>query len=313
MTSRGWLTIGALSRATQIPPATLRTWERRYGVPKASRKPSGHRLYPPDVVEHLLAARRALARGHRAAEVLTIPPRALESWLVEAAPRPGPKAASGARAAADVSPIHERDLPAELLLPASSMDGAGLAALLRERYHALGAARFLDDCAVPFLAALSDSRRAGTLGARHEMFASARLADLLRELWRAQEETAAEPARRALAAAAFMGDHEEMPLLMGSLVASTAGFRVLYIGPGVVPEELAALAEEELLDAVLVALPTRAPQAYAFALPLDLRKKLPPRTQLWTLARGQAISAPGVLAFHTFGELARQAGGAAAM
>ena len=50
MSGKGWLTIGALSRATQIPPATLRTWERRYGVPKASRKPSGHRLYPLEAV-----------------------------------------------------------------------------------------------------------------------------------------------------------------------------------------------------------------------------------------------------------------------
>ncbi|MGH7681174.1 MAG: MerR family transcriptional regulator [Candidatus Eiseniibacteriota bacterium] len=302
MKTRGWLTIGALARAAQIPAATLRTWERRYGVPEATRKPSGHRLYPPEAVDHLLAVRRALALGHRAAEVLPLSRRALESWLSEAGPH---------AVLAGASPVQDPEDAAELLRLASSMNGLELVARLRERYAALGAARFLDGYAVPFLAGLSESRRAGAMGARHEMFATARLADLLRELWRTQDEAIGESARRTLAAAAFVGDHDEMALLMGSLTASTAGWRVLYLGPGVAPEELATLAEEAALDAALVAIPARAPQAYTFALPLDLRKKLPPRTQLWTLARGQAISAPGVLAFHTFEDLARQAGGVA--
>lgn len=301
MSGKGWLTIGALSRATHIPPATLRTWERRYGVPKSSRKPSGHRLYPLEIVDHLLAARRALARGHRAAEVLSVPSRALESWLAESELRtPVSPGAPSAGAPEDAT---------ELLRLASAMDGPGLASHWRGRYAALGPARFLDECAVPFLAALSESKRADEIGARHEMFATARLADLLRGQWRAQDEAAADSPRPTLATAGFTGDHDEMALLMGSLVTSAAGWKVLYLGPGVAPEELVALAEDAPLGAVLAAIPARAPQAYMFALPLDLRKKLPPRTELWTLARGQAISAPGVQAFHDFGDLARHAAG----
>src|SRR5206468_10370316 len=55
------LTIGALSRATGIPPATLRTWERRYDFPRSSRKPSGHRLYSTEEVPNLLRIKSALA------------------------------------------------------------------------------------------------------------------------------------------------------------------------------------------------------------------------------------------------------------
>jgi hypothetical protein len=126
----------------------------------------------------------------------------------------------------------------------------------------------------------------------------------LRELRRAPEQT---PAGPILAAAALPGDHEEMALLMGSLVASTEGWRVLYLGPGVAAVELAALAEEASLDAVLVSIPPRAPQAYAFALLLELRRKLPRRAQLWVLASGKTIPAQGVRVFETFGELASQA------
>lgn len=36
--------IGIVSRMTGIPVATLRVWERRYGFPKSTRTPGGHRL-----------------------------------------------------------------------------------------------------------------------------------------------------------------------------------------------------------------------------------------------------------------------------
>lgn len=310
MIGKGWLTIGALSRATHIPPATLRTWERRYGVPKASRKPSGHRLYPLEVVDHLLAARRALARGHRAAEVLSLPRRALESWLSDPAPRAAERRASVPIAESVSAPPAARTAnpDEELLRLASAMDGPGLTALFREQWASLGPARFLDECAAPFLLGLSEAKRAAALGARHEAFASALLGDLLRELRCTPEQVSSGP---ILASAALPGDREEMVLLMGSLIASTEGWRVLYLGPGVAAAELAALAEETSLNALLVSIPSRAPQAYAFALLLELRGKVPRRTQLWVLAPGKAISAQGVHAFQTFGELARQAGSAA--
>ncbi len=37
--------IGAVARMTNIPVATLRIWERRYGFPHSARTPGGHRLY----------------------------------------------------------------------------------------------------------------------------------------------------------------------------------------------------------------------------------------------------------------------------
>ncbi|MEO8397273.1 MAG: B12-binding domain-containing protein [Chloroflexota bacterium] len=39
------LSIGAVSRMTDIPETTLRVWERRYGFPQSARTAGGHRLY----------------------------------------------------------------------------------------------------------------------------------------------------------------------------------------------------------------------------------------------------------------------------
>jgi DNA-binding transcriptional MerR regulator len=54
-TSRADLTIGAVADQTGVAPATLRSWERRYGFPVAVRVPSGHRRYTSDHVDEVLA------------------------------------------------------------------------------------------------------------------------------------------------------------------------------------------------------------------------------------------------------------------
>lgn len=45
--------IGAVERMTDISPATLRVWERRYGFPDPERTSGGHRIYSEEEVEQL--------------------------------------------------------------------------------------------------------------------------------------------------------------------------------------------------------------------------------------------------------------------
>src|SRR5690606_27179274 len=87
----GLLSIGALSAATGIPVDTIRTWERRYGFPEAERKPSGHRVYPLAIAPRLRRITQALARGHRAAEVVPAPEAALEVLLATLPPAATPR------------------------------------------------------------------------------------------------------------------------------------------------------------------------------------------------------------------------------
>jgi CheY-like chemotaxis protein len=46
-----------------IPSATLRTWEERYGLPSPERSPGGHRLYSRDQVDQLRFVKAQLAEG----------------------------------------------------------------------------------------------------------------------------------------------------------------------------------------------------------------------------------------------------------
>ena len=45
--------IGAVARMVRVPPATLRTWEERYGTVRPARSAGGHRLYSRNDVERL--------------------------------------------------------------------------------------------------------------------------------------------------------------------------------------------------------------------------------------------------------------------
>jgi len=55
---------GAVARMLQMPAATLRIWERRYGVATPSTTASGHRLYSAAEVQRLALLRQLTSVGH---------------------------------------------------------------------------------------------------------------------------------------------------------------------------------------------------------------------------------------------------------
>jgi DNA-binding transcriptional MerR regulator len=55
---------GAVARMLRMPVATLRIWERRYGLTHAARSPSGQRLYSADDVRRLALVKQLTELGH---------------------------------------------------------------------------------------------------------------------------------------------------------------------------------------------------------------------------------------------------------
>ncbi|RPJ20970.1 MAG: MerR family transcriptional regulator, partial [Planctomycetaceae bacterium] len=78
-------TMGEVERATGVPAATLRAWERRYGVPIPGRSSGRHRLYSED---DLLMLRWLLARQKEGMSIS----RAVAAWRYQSTRR-GPAAA----------------------------------------------------------------------------------------------------------------------------------------------------------------------------------------------------------------------------
>jgi MerR HTH family regulatory protein len=59
----GIYSIGAVASMLGLPPATLRTWEERYGVVSPARTPAGQRLYSRSELDKLRFVSDAVERG----------------------------------------------------------------------------------------------------------------------------------------------------------------------------------------------------------------------------------------------------------
>jgi len=91
------LTIQQASELLSVPAPTLRSWERRYGVPVADRSSGGHRRYARVQLDQLRRMRDLIAGGRRTVEAAA---------LVKAghATTPGPLIEAFLQAARELAP-----------------------------------------------------------------------------------------------------------------------------------------------------------------------------------------------------------------
>jgi MerR family transcriptional regulator, light-induced transcriptional regulator len=296
----GLLSIGALSRATGIPVPTLRTWERRYGSPRPTRKPSGHRLYPHAQVAHLLKVAQLLARGHHPAEVLAIGPGRLDALLALAGPSvpagelvPGPPPAAG---------IGDDGLQ-EMLQAVAAFDRQALLGLLRAGWIRFGPLPFLQERVAGLMREIGTAWHSGRLGVRHEHFASACLAGFLREVREPFDRQARGP---RVIAAMLPGDAHEGGLLMAGVVLATRGCRLVYLGPDMPVEQIATAAREGDAQAVALSVSATFPPRRAAKAIAGLRAALPRRVPLWIGGAGAPKPPKGVERFETLEALDRR-------
>ncbi len=64
---------GAVARMLRMPVATLRVWERRYGVTQPALSPSGQRLYSADDVRRLALLKQLTDLGHAIGSLAALP------------------------------------------------------------------------------------------------------------------------------------------------------------------------------------------------------------------------------------------------
>jgi methanogenic corrinoid protein MtbC1 len=282
-----WLSIGALSRASEIPVETLRTWESRYGFPRPERKPSGHRLYPLSAVPRLRRIAQALALGHRAGQVVGASEGAL-GQLLAAAPAPALASTPAAPAAPDDAAAPEI---AALLRRVERFEGEALRQALVADWARLGPVEFVETRVAPLVEAVGEAWARGTLDVRHEHFLSQHASELLGSLRRPLEERAQGP---LVAYATLPGELHGLGLQMSALLLTAAGCRALYLGTDVPIPQLATLARELPVRAVAVSVSRAAPSAAAGSLLRRLRASLPRRVRLLTGGSGAPPPRPGI-------------------
>jgi len=282
----GKLSIGVVARASGTPPETLRTWELRYGFPEPERKPSGHRLYPAEVVQRLRLVSEAIKRGHRAGQVVTASEEEL-SALLETTPAPAiaaPLPATGPGLAAASATVPE------LLSSVENFDADHLTLLLLTEAARLGALSLLETLVAPLVEAVGERWEAGTLDIRHEHFLSERVGDLLRSLRLPAEDRASGP---LVVCATLSGERHGLGLQMAALVLATAGCQVRYLGTDTPVEQVARVARKIEAGAVALSVSVASREGAAIAV-ARLRSLLPRRVELVVGGKGAPPSQRGV-------------------
>jgi MerR family transcriptional regulator, light-induced transcriptional regulator len=248
--------IGALARRLGVAPATLRDWERRYGIGPGGRSPGGHRRYRPADIARIEHMRRLVLDG--------IPPSEAARAALATESAPATESASAAEPAAQAprtepdpaaqAPRTEpdpaawgaggRSLPLPGQLPqarglaraALALDGPAIAGLLDRALDSSGVVPTWERLAVPVLIAVGErTATTGTCIDVEHLLSTQLLAALAARVGRLAEPV---NARTVLLACA---DDEEHSLPLYALAAALAerDVRTTMLGARTPPPALA--------------------------------------------------------------------------
>lgn len=238
--------IQAVVQRTGLTAHVIRIWEKRYGAVVPERTGTNRRLYSDEQIERLTLLRQLTQAGQSIGAIATLPVERLRQVAVDtlgaarAVGRPEGVSADPAAALLEVG-----------LAAVRALDGAALAAVLRRAEVQLGAQGMLHRLVAPLAQQLGELWRDGTITAAHEHFATA----VLRvHLSRAVGDFAARADAPVLVVATPTGQLHELGALLAAAAATNLGWRVVYLGAGLPPAEIAGAAEQRGARAVALSL-----------------------------------------------------------
>lgn len=195
------VSIAQAARVTGVPAATLRVWERRYGVPNPERTAGGYRSYGPQDLAAIERMRDLVAEGVSPSEAAAL-------------------VAEGGGAGVDPQRFVE-----QLLDPDTRLDvDRELAACLHVADLEVGIDRWL----LPMFAELGRRWESGALTIDVEHALSAALIRRLAVLWHELPEGHRDP---AVLVGLPGGAHHDLTLFCFAVLLRREGFRVRYLGP----------------------------------------------------------------------------------
>jgi DNA-binding transcriptional MerR regulator len=238
------LTVAAVARRLGVAPATLRTWDRRYGLGPTLHSAGAHRRYSKSDIARLEAMRRLVLDG--------VPPADAARLAVEQVPTPRdgtegpPPGPSGVLGPAD--PPSPRGGGRVLSLPgassevrglaraATALDAAALRAALDRALLTYGVVTTWDELLVPVLIAVGERWAATGDGIEVEHMLAEVAMSALRALATAPEPANGRPVLLACAA----DERHSLPLSALAAALSEQGIGCRLLGGGLPAAALAA-------------------------------------------------------------------------
>lgn len=230
--------IRVVARRTGLTPATLRAWERRYGVVEPHRSQGGQRLYSDRDVERLARLHRLSEAGRSISLVAGLSDEEAEVLLREdqdtrrSASEPHAEQGNGAAQAAPrlVDMAFRRVV---------ALDGEGLEASLRRAAVTLGAHAFLEEVVGPLLHRVGVAWTDDELGTAEEHLCTAVTERVLAWL---SEPSAADPGSPRVVVATLTGERHGLGARLAAAAAGLEGWHVTHLGVDLPARDIAGAA-----------------------------------------------------------------------
>ncbi len=279
--------IRVVSQRTGLPPATLRAWERRYGVVEPRRSDGGQRLYSDDDVLRLTRLRLLTEAGRAISSVATLTDEEAAALLHE-----DRESSTRALAAESPSGVEASAIVQESMRLTLQLDGVGLERALRRAAMTLGAEAFLESVVTPLLHRIGASWSQGEIQPAQEHLCTAVVERVL--AWLTEPVTTVSDAHRLLVTT-LAGERHGLGALLVAAAAGVEGWKVTHLGPDLPPSDIAQAAmavgaHAVALSVVHVADPSATAEDLA-----TLRAAIPSNTALILGGRGIKTLQEGLL------------------
>jgi MerR family transcriptional regulator, light-induced transcriptional regulator len=247
------LSVAAVARKLGIAPATLRTWDRRYGIGPANHTPGKHRRYSATDLARLELMRDALLHGASPAAAATYALTAPLAHPATAAPAPIPSTRedtlSASRGASGL-PLPGAGWHARgLARAATALDAEAVRRRLNESINALGPQGTWDLTVRPVLVAIAQRWADTGTGIEIEHLLSNCVTGVFSALAASSPTTTT---ARPVLLAGMAGDQHELPLVVLAATLALRGVTCRSLGSDLPPDALVVAIRRTAPAAVLL-------------------------------------------------------------
>jgi len=232
------------ARRTGLSPHLIRMWERRYGAVVPDRTSTGRRFYSDEDIARLDLLRRATESGESIGQIANL--SLSDLGILAGSPSAAPSVRAPRDGVATAAEYLERALQFTRRL-----DPEALESTLLEASSALGQTQFLDNVIMPLLDKTGELWERGDMRISHEHMATSVVRSLLGSIVVTQVADIRGP---LMISTTPFGQYHELGALVAAVVAVSAGWRSMYLGPDLPAEEIAAAANEHNARAVALSL-----------------------------------------------------------
>jgi DNA-binding transcriptional MerR regulator/methylmalonyl-CoA mutase cobalamin-binding subunit len=236
--------IKVVSQMTGLSAFVIRAWEKRYNVVIPSRTDTNRRLYSEDDIEKLRLLNDAVQKGHNIGGIAKLSIDELKSVLERKRDSSIVINSSSAEMFSDVNSIISNCIEA-----IKGYDAKTLETILLKASSKMSQPLLIENLIIPLVYKVGDMWHDGTIRVASEHLASAVIRSFLTNL--IEQHIPAENAPIIISATPRGQDHE-LGALIVAVVAAAVGWKVIYLGPNLPVEEIAAVSEN--LKAKVVAL-----------------------------------------------------------